>query len=63
MLFANICRGKRFFLTFRFNYRNGSQLVGTRKTFYPLLLLEDRVTWTKLQQVLKRTGNCGAKED
>jgi len=54
---------KRFFLTFRYNYRNGGQRVGTRTTFYPLLLFEDRVTWTKLQQVIKHTGNSGAKKD
>lgn len=62
MVFANTCRGKRFFLTFRFNYRNGNQRVGTRTEIY-LLLLEDRVTWSRLQQVLKHTGNSGAKEN
>jgi hypothetical protein len=52
----------RFSLLGRFNYINGGQRVGTRTKFYPLLLLEDRATWTKLQHVLKHTGISGAKE-
>jgi len=57
-------KGEAFFsLTFRINYRNGSQRVGTRKKFYPLLLIEDRVTWAKLQHVPNHTCNSGAKED